>query len=36
MLLLWCSVAKIEVWPLIEILFSKVSPQGKKNKHDKL
>ena len=30
MLLLWCSMAKIKGYLVIEILFSKVSPQGKK------
>ena len=30
MLLLWCSMAEIEGCLLIKMLFSKVSPQGKK------
>ena len=32
MLLLWCSMLKIEGCSLIEFLFAKVSPQGKKKK----
>ena len=32
MLLLWCSMKKFEGCLLIEFLFSKVSPQGKKTK----